>query len=110
MPYSPEPQVFPYQAEACQSPETEPSYSSMDSLENRQHHQVMQPIPVKEIKETERNGFKKKWTGWKKRCSFGYKQQSRSAQTTTIQFSNTIETRRICFPEPEVQPQQSTFN
>ncbi|KAI1943946.1 hypothetical protein LOZ66_000534 [Ophidiomyces ophidiicola] len=40
MPYFSEPQVFPYQAEACQSPEAEPSYSSMDSPENGQHHQV----------------------------------------------------------------------
>merc|ERR1711879_573838 len=35
-----EPQDIPHQAEACQSAEAEPPYPSVDSPEDRQHHQV----------------------------------------------------------------------
>merc|ERR1711874_813269 len=34
------PEVLPHQAEACQSAEAEPPHPSVDSPEDRQHHQV----------------------------------------------------------------------
>merc|ERR1712063_129700 len=34
------PKVIPHQAEACESAEAEPPHPSVDSLEDRQHHQV----------------------------------------------------------------------
>jgi hypothetical protein len=35
-----EPQILPHEAEARQSAEAEPPYPSVDSLEDRQYHQV----------------------------------------------------------------------